>query len=153
VVFESEANNFLWTDINGHKDVFLRDWQTESTILISAPYAGLQANNGSSNAVISGNGAFVTFVSEAANLVAGDSNGVADTFVRDLQTSTTERVSIASDGTEANGPSLSSCISSNGVFVAFASAADNLVSGDTNGEQDIFLRGKSAFGFLPLVLK
>ncbi len=55
VVFESEANNFLWTDINGHKDVFLRDWQTESTILISAPYAGLQANNGSSNAVISGN--------------------------------------------------------------------------------------------------
>ena len=81
----------------------------------------------------------MTYASEASNLVAGDTNGSKDIFVFDRQTHTTERVSIASDGTEANGFSFDQSISADGRDVTFLSWASNLAAGDTNGLGDIFV--------------
>jgi Tol biopolymer transport system component len=79
------------------------------------------------------------FESEATNLVSGDTNGVYDIFVKDLQTGTTKRISVASDGTQGNDYSLNPSISADGSYVAFESDANNLVSGDTNNSPDIFV--------------
>jgi Tol biopolymer transport system component len=87
-------------------------------------------------------GRYVAYVSSATNLVSGDSNGVADVFVRDRQAGTTERVSVDSSGKQADGACTSCAISSDGRFVAFASVATNLVSGDTNGTFDVFVRDR-----------
>jgi hypothetical protein len=82
------------------------------------------------------------FQSDASNLVPGDTNGLSDVFVHDRVTGTTERVSVASDGTQANGPSEGSSISADGRFVVFDSNASNLVAGDTNGAYDVFIHDR-----------
>ena len=89
---------------------------------------------------LSSKGVYVAFASEANNLVAGDTNGVSDVFVRNTLTGTTERVSISSAGVQANQLSDQAAISFDGRYVAFRSAATNLVGGDTNGFTDVFLR-------------
>ena len=76
----------------------------------------------------------MAFESDATNLVSGDTNGTADIFVHDRQTGTTERVSVATGGSQATGGSFTPAISADGRFVAFHSDATNLVSGDTNGK-------------------
>lgn len=86
----------------------------------------------------------VAFSSDASNLVAGDSNRAADVFVYDMTTRRTERISVASNGSQANGPSHSPAISVDGRYVAFVSAASNLVSGDRNSVEDVFLRDRVA---------
>ena len=86
-----------------------------------------------SQAQISGDGRFVVFFSDATNFVPNDTNGAADVFVKDLQTGVVTRVSVASDGTQANSDSYFPAISANGRFVVFTSDASNLVSDDTNG--------------------
>jgi Tol biopolymer transport system component len=99
---------------------------------------------------ISADGRVVQFRSRASNLVPGDTNGVGDTFVHDLVSGRTERVSIASTGEQGNGESTAgativhrSQISDDGRFVAFASSASNLVPGDTNGAVDVFVHDRS----------
>lgn len=106
-----------------------------------------EANAYSDAAAIGADGRFIAFSSYASNLVSGDSNGTRDIFLRDtcrgMPTSCTpsvNRVSVASDGSEANGSSFSPAISANGRFIAFASDATNLVPGDTNGALDVFVR-------------
>ena len=92
---------------------------------------------------ISADGRFVAFSSDATNLVPGDTNGAADVFVRDRQTGTTragERRAQAAP--RAMGPATSPAISADGRFVAFSSAATNLVPGDTNGTHDVFVRDR-----------
>ena len=84
----------------------------------------------------------MAFYSAADNLVSGDTNGKTDIFVRDRQTGTTERVSVATGGGQANGDSSFPVISADGRFVAFESYATNLVSGDTNGVRDIFVHDR-----------
>ena len=96
---------------------------------------------------ISADGRFVAFASEAPGLVPGDTNGVADVFLRDRRTGVTERVSVDSSGAQGNGESnsvLGHSISADGRFVAFGSLASNLVPGDTNGYGDIFVRDRRA---------
>src|SRR5262249_5663555 len=78
----------------------------------------------------------------ASNLVPGDTNGVADIFVHDRQTGATERVSVDSAGVQGNDASLAPSISGDGRFVAFVSAATNLVAGDSNGAGDIFVHDR-----------
>src|SRR5205807_9227046 len=78
----------------------------------------------------------------AAMLISGDTNGATDVFVRDRQTGTTERVSVASGGRQGNGFSLGPVLSADGRFVAFHSAATNLVAGDTNGATDVFVHDR-----------
>jgi len=80
------------------------------------------------------------FVSAADNLVAGDTNGSEDIFVHDRITGRTTRVSLASDGAQGNAASTGPVTSEAASYIAFVSDADNLVPGDTNSEQDIFLR-------------
>lgn len=112
-----------------------------STSRVSVSSTEVQGNGGSTGSVMSANGRFVVFNSDASNLVSEDSNGVTDTFVRDLKTGLTQRVSVNSKGIAGNdGSYLSPAISADGRFVAFASDADNLVPGDDNNWMDIFVR-------------
>src|SRR4028119_1050699 len=110
--------------------------------LVSVDSAGNQANRDSYTPSISADGRFVAFYSSASNIVPGDTNNRDDIFVRDTLTNTTTRVSVDSAGNQANSNSDSPSISADGRFVAFFSAATNLVPGDTNNTVDIFVRDR-----------
>jgi Tol biopolymer transport system component len=154
VAFGSGASNLVAGDTNGTSDIFVRDTCvggpagcTPSTIRVSVDSAGTEGNSGSFFPSLSPDGRFVAFRSGASNLVAGDTNGTHDIFVRDTCvggpagcTPSTIRVSVDSAGTEGDSISTSPSLSADGRFVAFASLASNLVAGDTNGAQDIFIR-------------
>src|SRR5262249_50767924 len=111
-----------------------------------------QGNHSSDSPVLSADGRFVAFASDASNLVAGDTNAAADVFVHDRCVSngspvagcspSTERVSVASDGTQGNFYSSGAAISALGRFVAFVSGSTNLVAGDTNGWADVFVHDR-----------
>jgi Tol biopolymer transport system component len=139
VAFRSHATNLVDGDTNGNvNDIFVRDLENGTTVLASTGSAG-QANSDSREASISADGRYVAFRSQANNLVDGDTNGAHDIFVRDLVSSTTVLVSTGSAG-QGDGDSLSPSISAEGKHVAFISYANNLVDGDTNGNQDVFVR-------------
>ncbi len=142
VAFSSLASNLVSGDTNGKRDVFVRDRQTGVTTRVSTDSAGGEANGHSRQPAISGDGRFVAFVSEASNLVPGDSNFTEDVFVKDLQTGAVERVSLNSAGDEAFMASGAPAISYDGRYVTFVSLAPNLVPGDTNGTWDVFLRDR-----------
>jgi len=144
VTFSSSATNLVSGDTNGYTDIFVRDVQSGTTTRVSVSSAGTQANNSSVSPSISADGRYVAFRSSATNLVTGDTNSTYDIFVRDMQTSTTTRVSVSSTGAQATGSSNECSISADGRYVAFQSNATNLVSGDTNGVADIFLRDTTA---------
>ena len=107
---------------------------------VSVSSTGAEADDGSYRPAISPDGRFIAFISNATNLVSGDTNGFADVFVRDLKTHRTRRVSVSSAGAQANGASYNPSISADGRFVAFYSGATNLVGNDTNGVSDVFVR-------------
>src|SRR3989442_1062694 len=92
--------------------------------------------------VVSADGLVAAFDSVATDLVGGDNNGVDDVFAHDRSSGTTERVSVDSKGKQANGLSLWPSVSGDGRFVAFQSVATNLVPGDTNGAQDVFVHDR-----------
>jgi Tol biopolymer transport system component len=142
VAFSSDAANLVPHDSNEFRDVFVRNRTTQTTERVSVNSANQQANGASYSPAISGAGQFVAFSSAATNLVPGDGNGKVDVFVRDRAGGTTERVSLAGVGTEANGASGAPSISADGRLVAFHSLATNLVSGDTNMVSDIFVRDR-----------
>ena len=146
VAFESSATNLVPGDTNADYDVFVRDRQTGTTERVSVGSTGNEGNGTSSRPAISADGRFVMFQSTATNLVPGAANGRywSDVFVHDRQTGTTERVSVASDGTQENVSSHSPAMSANGRFVAFDSFASNLVPGDTNGANDVFVHDRGA---------
>ena len=148
VVFDSSASNLVQGDTDWTWDVFIRDLQTVTTTRISVGPGGVQANGYSSKPSISPDGRWVAFESSASNLVAGDTNGWADVFVRDLQLGTTTRASLGAGGVQANGHSSNAAISADGRWVAFLSDASNLVPGDTNGPFwygfDVFVRDLQA---------
>ena len=111
------------------------------TDLVSVTTSGV-AGGSALQVSVSGDGRYVAFTSQAPNLVPGDTNASADIFVRDRQSGVTERVSVKSNGAQANGESRAPAISPDGRFVAFESDATNLVSGDTNGQTDIFVHDR-----------
>ncbi|MEM7320616.1 MAG: hypothetical protein AAF408_16545, partial [Pseudomonadota bacterium] len=123
-------------------DVFVHDRQTGTTELISLSSSGEQAEGFARRPDISADGRFVVFESGAPNLVAGDGNGFFDIFVRDRQAGTTDRVSIAAGGGDPDGGSFGAKISADGRFVAFYSEAANLIVGDTNAVQDVFVHDR-----------
>ena len=141
VAFYSAASNLVGGDANGFGDVFVRDRMSGTTTRVSVSSAGVEENNNAADLSISADGRFVALSSFASNLVGGDTNGALDVFVRDRETGTTTRVSVNSAGAEGNGDSYSPAISAGGRFVAFHSVASNLVGGDMNGTQDVFVRG------------
>lgn len=139
-VFRSASTNLVPGDTNGTDDIFVRDVLLGTTTRVSVDSSGSQADGPSLSAVISADGRLVAFDSAATQLVSGDTNGALDVFVHDRQTGTTQRVSVASDGTQADKLSANQAVSADGRFVAFMSAATQLVPGDTNGLWDIFVR-------------
>ena len=142
VSFESNASNLVTQDLNGHTDTFIYDRLNNTVELITLADDGTQANASSNSGSISGNGRYVTYASFASNLVSGDTNNQRDIFVYDRVNKTTGRVNLGNDGTQANGASLFSVIGDDSRYVAFESVASNLVTGDTNGLGDIFLRDR-----------
>jgi hypothetical protein len=142
VAFGSYATNLVGGDTNGVIDVFVHNRNSGVTERVSVASNGTQANDASFYVAISAAGRFVAFMSEATNLVPGDTNSVSDIFVYDRNNSTTERVSVDSPGNEANAESFFAAISSDGQIVAFSSAASNLVVNDTNNQVDIFVHDR-----------
>jgi Tol biopolymer transport system component len=146
VAFESHASNLAPNDSNGREDVFVRDVVAGITKRISLTSDGHQANSDSGSPDISADGRFVTYTSFASNLVAGDTNGALDIFVRDRSNGATTRVSVATGGAQANGTSLDSAISADGQHVTWTSDATNLVADDTNAATDVFARDAASTG-------
>ena len=143
VAFESASNNLVARDTNGASDIFVRDLMIGSTERVNLSHSGQQANDGGNSPSISADGRYVAFSSGASNLVlGGDTNGVSDAFVRDRQAGTTERASESSSGAQGERYSGSPSISADGRFVAFSSGASNLVPGDVNGQDDVFVHDR-----------
>ncbi len=140
VTYQSLASDLVANDTNGSLDVFVRDRVAGTTRRVSVSSSGVQGSGASTYPQISPSGSYVVFASVASNLAASDPNALSDIFRHDLLTGTTEHVSIGLNGEPANGNSLYPAISGDGRFVAFQSAASNLVAGDTNGRIDIFVR-------------
>ncbi len=164
VFFNSDASNLVPNDQNGAEDIFVRDTVRGTTRRVSVSSSGGEAEFGVGDrdvASTSGNyianlsvvptntaalsyaatpdGRFVVFSSDSTDLVPRDTNETTDIFLRDLATGTTTLVSLASNGGQGNGPSNDPILSADGRFVAFDSASDNLVPGDTNGYDDVFV--------------
>lgn len=112
---------------------------TRATIRVSVASDGTQGNFNSRYPALSADGRYAAFSSYASNLVSGELDGVWDTFVHDMQTRQTTLVSVASDGTHADGSSWSGTLSGDGRYVAFVSSASNLVTDDTNNRTDVFV--------------
>jgi Tol biopolymer transport system component len=148
VAFESFATNLLGVgnDTNGFSDIFVHDRQTGTTTRVSVNYLDVtEGGNGPSfDPSISGDSRYVAFESDADNLVVADNGLYYDVFVHDLQTGTTTRVSVDSAGAAGIGNSFAPSISSDGRYVAFESAADNLlgVGNDNNGVLDVFVHDR-----------
>lgn len=155
VCFQSPASDLVEGDTNGDWDAFVYDRVTGHMERVSVSTSGAQSEPTQSTIFthiiapsISADGRYVEFKSKASNLVAGDTNGVVDVFVRDRLARTTERVSVSSTGQQANGDSPSpqkpqkSRISADGRYVAFTSSASNLVDGDTNQAVDAFVHDR-----------
>jgi len=142
VAFISLSDELVPDDTNGEHDAFVRDRATGVTSRVSVSSEGVEANGWSTCCDISADGRYVAFESGASNLVPGDTNGMGDIFVHDCITGQTERVSIASDGAQGNGQSHTTSISADGCFIAFRSFASNLVPGDTNGGDGIFVHDR-----------
>jgi cysteine-rich repeat protein len=142
VAFESGATNIVSGDSNSRKDVFVHDRSAATTVRVSVATGGVQGNGDSSGASLAASAPLVAFESLATNLVAGDTNGAGDVFVRDMVAGVTARVSVASDGTQGNARSGGAIASADGLLVAFESLASNLVPGDSNGTSDIFVHDR-----------
>jgi len=143
VVYQSFATNLVASDTNGVSDVFLFDRRDGSTTLISQGPEG-QGNGSSITPAVSGDCRFVAFASAASNLVPGDTNGVTDIFVRDVQSGEVRRVSVSTAGVQGNRTSYFPDLNFDGSVVVFKSDASNLVPEDTNGDPDVFVAGDSS---------
>lgn len=143
VAFASLASNLVSDDGNHRADIWVKNASTGGLTTVSSNYFqanGVSGNQRSDSAKVSADGRYIVFASSATNLVTGDGNGKSDIFVRDSVTGTTVRVSVSATGDEGSGDSFSPDISADGRYVVFQSSASNLVSGDSNGLSDIFVK-------------
>lgn len=122
-----------------HRDIYIKDMQTGSVTVGSLSNTGSAGDGDAAGFELSANGRYLVFSSGADNLVTGDTNGMNDIFVRDTINATTTLISKSSTGGSANGGSMAASISCDGAYVAFTSGASDIVSGDTNGNADVFL--------------
>jgi Tol biopolymer transport system component len=148
VAFGSRATNLVPNDTNGRSDVFVRDRSNRTTERVSLSsgndsFAGNQGDDASFQPDISADGQHVAFLSWATNL-AGSGGALTQVYLRNRIDQSTQRVSVSSAEVSADQPSFHPSVSANGRFVAFDSAATNLVAGDTNGTSDVFVRNTVA---------
>jgi Tol biopolymer transport system component len=142
IAFQSYADNLIINDQNFDEDVFVHDRQSGQTECISVGMFGRTGNGRSWSPVISADGHYVCFVSRASDLVSADGNWNADVFVYDRWNGSMERISIDSNGVEANSFSESASMSADGRVIAFCSHASNLVVEDSNSRKDIFVHDR-----------
>lgn len=146
VVFTSAAGN-LGADFAGLLHVYLYDLDTGAMEVIDRSSGGQPGDGQASAVAINADGRYVAFSSTAANLVPGDANSSEDVFLRDRVNGTVELISRSTAGVQGDdqsGREFSVAIYPDGSCVAFASMASNLVPGDTNGTEDVFLRDRIA---------
>ena len=146
VAFYSGATNLVGSDLNGRGDIFIRNRAAGTTEIVSVSSSEVQGTSSCINPSISGNGMFVAFESFSNNLVTGDTNGHTDVFVRDVAGGTTERISIGDLEQQSTGISGNASVSFDGRYVAFESAASNLIQLDTNNSRDVFIRDRGTGG-------
>ncbi len=144
VAFVSAATNFLVSDANGGShDVFVHDRQTGDLILVNVDDNGTQGNAGfRTRPMITPDGRYVAFDSNATNLVPGDTNGAIDVFIRDLTLGTTIRASLANGGGQASSQCVEPAVSADGTVVTFRS--NSLLAPGATGNYAIFLRDLTA---------
>ncbi|MBM3988134.1 MAG: calcium-binding protein [Planctomycetes bacterium] len=140
VVFESRAGNLDPAKTDSRRDIFVRDLLLGTTRCASLNQFGQPGDRDSFHGSISANGNRVAFESESTNMLFWDTNHHNDVYVRDFAANSIARASTTWNGLEGNGGSMRPSISPDGLFVAFESQASNLVNGDTNYQNDIFLR-------------
>jgi Tol biopolymer transport system component len=142
IAYFSDAGNIIPNDMNGYRDVFVRDLMAGTDVLVSANTNGVTGDGISTDPAISGNGRYVAFTSSANDLVANDTNNAQNVYVHDLQAETTTLVSVSTDGVDpGDGNSYSPIISAAGRYVLFHSKASNLASGSFGiGNENLFLR-------------
>jgi Tol biopolymer transport system component len=140
IAFTSYAGNLVPGDTSTGTDVFVRSLRFGTTYRVSVSSAGEQADNESMAAAISSDGRFIAFTSTATNLVPGDTNHASDVFIRDLRFGTTRRVSLGAGGRQGDYDSTSAVLSADGRYVAFSSAASNLMPGESNSVAAAFVR-------------
>ncbi|MCB2187321.1 MAG: VCBS repeat-containing protein [Deltaproteobacteria bacterium] len=141
VAFGSFATNLVTADTNGFSDIFLHDRVSGTISRVSLTHDGGQGNADIFSPSLDATAGLVTFESEATNLVADDTNGVADIFVRNLASGAIFRASLSNTGQEADGTSRFAMIAAYAGHVTFDSDATNLVADDTNGKADVFVNG------------
>jgi len=142
VAFDSRAGNLVGLATNGIQNSFVRDRKLHKTYLVSVGPAG--AGNGDSNdPVVSANGRYVAFWSDATNLVPHDENGASDVFLRDRTTHKTSILSVSSAGARGNGESYSPSISASGRWVAFATDATNLQGSGVGHYTQVVVRDRT----------
>jgi hypothetical protein len=129
------------------RDIFVKDLNSGLVTLVSTDSNGVQGDNGSHTPVFSPDGTKIAFASDATNLVAGDTSGNFDIFVKDLSTGLVTRVSTDSSGVSVGGASgggdkisFPLDFSPDGTKIVFVSSASNLVADDTNSRLDIFVK-------------
>lgn len=142
--FECFDASLVADDRNHDYDVFVRDLAGNTTELISVADPALRSASANGPSAVSApslsaDGQFVAYSSEADNLVPNDTNGLRDIFVRD-SLGGNRLVSVSTNGAAADGPSSEPSLSADGRYVVFTSSADNLVAGDANRAQDVFVR-------------
>jgi hypothetical protein len=149
VTYQSDSGSITANDRNHDFDLFVRNFTRQTTELVSARDAALPSAtpdglSGLSVYSVNANGRYVAFASAADDVAINDTNGLSDVFVRDQRASTNILISIAPNGFSGNGPSFEPSITADGRYVAFSSYASNLVAGDSNKSQDVFLRDLQA---------
>jgi Tol biopolymer transport system component len=140
-VFESLASNLASGDANNARDVFrfeISNGQLSRLERVSTSRYGAQGNGASRNPSISDDGQFVTFETDASNLIELDRNTATDILVKWMVTGEVVRLSRTVDGNQPNGASVQPAISGDGSVIVFGSAATNLAAGDGNGVPDVF---------------
>lgn len=140
VVFTSNSNDLdPKSSLAGGPSVFVKDMVTGQLECVSVSTGRNAIHGGSYNPSVSDDGRYVTFETAASDVVANDTNNAMDVFLYDRKLQTTRRISVALDGTQANGPSDHGQISQDGNYAVFNSDADNLIPNDTNHTTDVFV--------------
>jgi hypothetical protein len=143
ITFRSDASDLVagGADQNDKRDTYLRDLQTGTTTLISVNRDGKAANQESQSNSVSGNGQFVLFQSKANDIVGNDGNDDFDIFLRDTVANTTRLLTVNRNGNNsAGGLSEFPAMSQNGTIASYSSYAPDIVPGDVNNREDVFIR-------------
>ena len=144
VAFET-SSKLVAGDTNQSADAYVYDRLERDMVRASIADDAEEPDDTVTNVQISGDGRFVAFTSRATNLVARDRNRLGDLFVRDLQNGTTQLVSVSTDGQQTDGEAQNApSLSDDGRYIVWSTMAKNLVPGDTNNANDVFLRDQAA---------